>query len=229
MQGSILTTIAITGFGVAFFHAAIPTHWLPFVLTARVQKWNRPKTLAITALAGSGHILFTATLGFLVAWLGIALSDRIGFWFPRIAGGALIAFGLFYIFRQLRGHSHSHFHLFGTRHHHHHHHHHHEPLQVPTRARSDGAAILGLLALLTFSPCEAFIPIYVSGVRYGWEGFALLTAILSVATVAGMLLFTTLALAGIEQIKLRLFEKFEAGLVGALLCLVGVLIIVFER
>ena len=68
------------------FHAAIPTHWLPFVLTARAQRWNRTKTLMITALAGSGHVLFTATLGSLVAWLGIELSARIGIWFPRIAG-----------------------------------------------------------------------------------------------------------------------------------------------
>jgi hypothetical protein len=40
----------------------------------------------ITALADSGHVLFTATLGSLVAWLGIELSARIGIWFPRIAG-----------------------------------------------------------------------------------------------------------------------------------------------
>ena len=83
--------------------------------------------------------------------------------------------------------------------------------------------------MLTFSPCEAFIPIYVSGVRYGWSGFALLTIILSAATVAGMLVFTFLALAGIEQIKLRWFEKHESGAMGALLCLVGLLIIIFEK
>jgi len=34
----------ITGFGIAFFYAAIPTLWLPFVLTARTQRWNRTKT-----------------------------------------------------------------------------------------------------------------------------------------------------------------------------------------
>jgi len=37
MNDTVLTTILITGFGVAFFHAAIPTHWLPFVLAARAQ------------------------------------------------------------------------------------------------------------------------------------------------------------------------------------------------
>ena len=31
MNETVLTTIAFTGFTVAFFHAAIPTHWLPFV------------------------------------------------------------------------------------------------------------------------------------------------------------------------------------------------------
>src|SRR3712207_8841841 len=42
-----------------------PTHWLPFVLTARVQRWGKLKTLGITALAGSGHVLMTALLGLL--------------------------------------------------------------------------------------------------------------------------------------------------------------------
>ena len=47
--------------------------------------------------------------------------------------------------------------------------------------------------MLTFSPCEAFLPIYVSGIRFGWSGFALLTLILSTAAVAGVLVFTSLA------------------------------------
>lgn len=228
MNDSVLTTIAITGFGIAFFHAAIPTHWLPFVLASRAQRWSRSKTLGITALAGSGHVLFTAILGLIVAWLGIALSARIGLWFPRIAGGALILFGLFYLVRQFTGQKHTHLHWFGG-HHHEHEHAHESEAVAATRAPSDYAAIVSLLALLTFSPCEAFIPVYVSGVRYGWSGFALLTVILSVATVAGMVLFTLLALAGIEQIKLRLLEKYESGVIGALLCLVGVLIILFEK
>src|SRR5438876_4939345 len=113
MDAKVLTTIAVTGFSIAFFHAAIPTHWLPFVLTARVQKWNKSKTLLITTLAGCGHVLFTAALGFLLAWCGIKLSDKIGRWFPWIAGGALIAFGLYYLIQQIRGKAHGHSHHFG--------------------------------------------------------------------------------------------------------------------
>ena len=229
MTDSVLTTIAVTGFTIAFFHAAIPTHWLPFVLTARAQKWSRPKTLAVTAVAASGHATFTASLGLIVASLGIALSDRVGIWFPRIAGGALILFGLFYVIRQLTGHTHTHLHL-GQAHSHDHHHAAHDHGGKPVSlSKSDLAAIASLLALLTFSPCEAFVPIYVSGVRYGWHGFALLTIILTVATIAGMVAFTALALTGVEQIKLRSFEKYEAGVMGLLLCAVGLLIIFFEK
>ncbi len=236
MNDSVLTTIAITGFSIAFFHAAIPTHWLPFVLTARAQRWSRAKTLAITALAASGHACFTALLGLIVAWLGIALSDRIGIWFPRIAGGALILFGLFYVVRQLTGHTHTHLNSFGPgdpahelAHEHEHGHGHTHNHSRTSLSKSDLAAITSLLALLTFSPCEAFVPVYVSGVRYGWHGFALLTIILTVGTIAGMVAFTGLALTGIEQVKLRFFEKYEAAVMGVLLCTVGVLIILFEK
>ena len=232
MNDSVLTTIAITGFSIAFFHAAIPTHWLPFVLTARAQRWSRTKTLAITALAASGHASFTALLGLIVAWFGIALSERIGMWFPRLAGGALILFGVFYVIRQLTGHTHTHLRVFGQGGHSHEHDHEsghthsHSPMAL---SKSDVAAITSLLALLTFSPCEAFVPVYVSGVRYGWHGFFLLTIILTVGTIAGMVAFTGLALTGIEQVKLRSFEKYEAGVMGLLLCVVGVLIILFEK
>ena len=234
MNDSVLTTIAITGFSIAFFHAAIPTHWLPFVLTARAQRWSRTKTLAITALAASGHASFTALLGLIVAWFGIALSERIGMWFPRLAGGALILFGVFYVIRQLTGHTHTHLRAFGQGGHSHEHEHDHESGHTHSHSpmalsKSDVAAITSLLALLTFSPCEAFVPVYVSGVRYGWHGFFLLTIILTVGTIAGMVAFTGLALTGIEQVKLRSFEKYEAGVMGLLLCVVGVLIILFEK
>ena len=224
MNQTVLTTIAITGFVVAFFHSAIPTHWLPFVLAARVQRWAHAKTLVITALAGTGHVLMTATLGFLATFFGMALSETIGSWFPRLAGGFLLLFGLYYLVRQLRGKGHVHF---GYPHEHL-----HEgderKKDFATRT-SDRVAITSLLALLTLSPCEAFIPIYVSGIRYGWSGFALLTGILSAGTVTGMVIFTGLTLTGTKRLQLGMLEKYESGLMGFLLCVVGLLILVLEK
>lgn len=95
--------------------------------------------------------------------------------------------------------------------------------------KSDWAAIVGLFALLTFSPCEGFIPVYITGVRYGWSGFAFLTAILSVGTVLGMVVFTWLTLIGLEKLKLKWFERHESGVLGGLLCLLGVIVMIFEH
>jgi nickel/cobalt exporter len=246
MNQAILTTLALTGFGVAFFHAAIPTHWLPFVLTARVQGWNASKTIAVTALAGTGHVLVTAALGLAITFFGAAFSETLGSWFPRIAGGALLLFGLYYLVRQIRGKGHVHFHYphehlhepgHGHEHAHGHRHQHDQehahadeesPQGCQAHPTSDRAAILSLLAFLTFSPCEGFVPFYVSGIRYGWGGFAVLTAVLSIATVAGMVIFTSLTLAGLSKIKLGVLEKYESVLMGVLLCAVGILIIFFE-
>jgi nickel/cobalt exporter len=234
MNQTALTTIALTGFTVAFFHAAIPTHWLPFVLTARVQSWNAAKTIAVTALAGTGHVIVTAGLGFAITLFGTAVSDRIGAWFPRIAGGALFLFGLYYLLRQVMGKGHVHFHY---PHEHLHeqvspgenHEHDHAEEHYRARPTSDRAAIMSLLAFLTFSPCEGFVPFYFSGIRYGWAGFAVLTAVLSIATVAGMVIFTSLTLAGLSKIKLGILEKYESVLMGALLCAVGIFIVFFEK
>src|SRR5262249_714958 len=108
----VFLTLAATGFAVGFLHAVIPTHWLPFVVAARAQHWRRAKTLAVTAFAGIGHALFTTALGAVVVWGGIAMNNRIGKAFPFVAGGALIALGIFYLVRQIQG-NHGHVHLLG--------------------------------------------------------------------------------------------------------------------
>lgn len=253
MNELVFITIVITGFTVAFLHAAIPTHWLPFVVAARAQRWKKPKTLAITGVAGAGHVLFTTALGVLVVWGGMAINSRIGKAFPLIAGGALIALGFFYLVRQIRGGGHSH--LVGGHSHHQHEHHSHDHHAHPhqhdahphgnegadqdddiatieerwSHRRSDWVVIAGLFALLTFSPCEAFLPVFLIGAKYGWIGFALLSAILAIGTVAGMVVFTWLTLAGVEKLKFKALERFESGILGAVLCLLGTLIVVFEH
>jgi hypothetical protein len=360
MNSAAFTTIATTGFTVAFLHAAIPTHWLPFVLASRAQKWNRAKTLVIAAGAGAGHVLFTTILGVGIVWLGIGISKKVGDSFPPIAGGALILFGLFYLARQICGGGHGHHHFFGGHshaHHEHSHEHRHEhgehggmlvdlghgfveisvferdisarfrlyfynlkmhPLPSLPRAvvsmetirpngarqlfdfepaesflestsiipephefkailkiahddhahthetrfienhhpdhkhtpehesafhaerealaggklpppTSDWVAIGSLLALLTFSPCEGFLPVYLTGIKFGWFGFFVLSAILAGATLAGMVLFTWLTLLGLEKLKLKWLERYETGILGGLLCVLGIVIMLYEH
>jgi nickel/cobalt exporter len=244
----VFITLLATGFAVGFLHAVIPTHWLPFVVAARAQHWNKAKTLTVTGFAGAGHTLFTTALGVVVVWGGMAINSRIGNAFPYLAGGALIALGLFYLVRQIRG-GYGHVHLFGSHshrehkhdHEHPHDHHHHDQVdetikeeereieQDWSRQRSDWAAILGLMALLTFSPCEAFLPVFLTGAKYGWLGFAVLSTVLAVATVAGMVTFTWLTLLGLQRLRFKMLEKYEPLIVSAVFCALGILVIIFEH
>lgn len=239
MNSTLLTTIALTGFTVAFFHAAIPTHWLPFVLVSRTRHWSRTKTLGVALFAGLGHVALTTVLGLLIAWFGFQLDEEIGHAFGPVAGGILILIGAYFLWRQMRGAGICHHAMPGSEHHadehcgdeHEHDSHWEHELKDSSLAKAPGdwAAISGLFLMLTLSPCEGFLPVYLSAVQFGWGGFVLLTVILALATLAGMTLFTWLTLIGFEKLRLRYFERWEAGLLGAIFVLLGLAMLLMQH
>jgi len=230
----MLTTLAVTGFTVAFLHAAIPTHWLPFVLVARARGWTHGKTLSVAMAAGLGHVLLTSLLGLAIAWLGLQLDEHLGEMFPRIAGGLLLAISLWFFWRQAKG-GVLHHHIGGSAHqanekcgHAHDHSHLEEELKdspVASTRSGDWAAISGLFTMLTLSPCEGFLPVYLSGVAHGWTGFFVLSAILAVGTLGGMLLFTTLTLVGFSKLPIQKLERYEAALLGVIFAVLGLMML----
>lgn len=202
MNPTLLAPIAVTGFTVAFLHAALPTHWLPFVLVGRGQHWSAGKTLGVTFLAGLGHVAFTILLGLVLVGAGLAVQPRMGDVFGWVVGALMMGLGLFYLWRGR---------------------HDHGEAEVSTRRyTSDRAAIIALVVLLTLSPCEAFLPIYLAGVKHGWTGFAALSAVLMAATAGGMLLFTTLSLAGVKRLGLERIARYESTILGVALIAMGV-------
>ncbi len=240
MNSTALATIAATGFFVAFFHAAIPTHWLPFVLVARTRRWSRSKALSVSIFAGLGHVALTTLLGLAIAWFGFQLDERFGRTFNKVAGAVMLAVGLFYFWRQWRGKGLLHHHTPGGHHEpsshcgHEKHGHSHLEAELEGSAlvsarKGDWAAISGLFVMLTLSPCEGFLPVYLSGVQFGWQGFFILSAILAVGTLGGMLVFTWLTLVGLEKVELKRIEQWEAGLLGVVFAVLGVLMLTLKH
>lgn len=241
MNSTVLSTIAATGFTVAFFHAAIPTHWLPFVLVGRARNWSRTKILTVTIAAGLGHVTLTSLLGLIIAWLGFQFDERFEHIFPWVSGGVLFVLGGYYFWRQWRGEGICHHSPPGGHHkpsvhcghedQHEHSHWDHELKESPLveAEKGDWAAISGLFVMLTLSPCEGFLPIYLSGVRFGWHGFFVLSAILAVAALAAMTLLTWLTLVGLDRFRIKNFERYEAGLLGVLFTMLGVLVLMLEH
>lgn len=242
MNDTALATIALTGFAVAFLHAAIPTHWLPFVLVARARHWSVGKTLGIVAGAGVGHVALTTVLGLLIAWFGFQLDESLGHAFPLLTAGVLGLIGGYYAWRQWQGHGVCHHHPPGSEHapspacdtqtHDHGHTHWDEELKDTPLIKPDGgdwAAVSGLFVMLTLSPCEGFLPIYLSGVQFGWRGFVVLSGILAVGAVGGMTLLTWLTLKGSAWLRIERFERYESGLLAALFLVLATLVLVLRH
>src|SRR5690606_41830567 len=89
----LLVSLVAGGAGAAFLHAALPTHWLPFVLVGRAQGWSGGRTLATAAAAGSAHIATTAAAGAVVLAAGLMLDQWISGLLPGPAAAALFAHG----------------------------------------------------------------------------------------------------------------------------------------
>ncbi len=234
----MLTTLAATGFTVAFLHAAIPTHWLPFVLVARARGWTLGKLLAVAAFAGLGHVALTSLLGLAIAWFGFQFEEHFGEIFQQVAGGILLAIAAWYFWRQLSGRV-LHHHAPGGHHqpgagcgHEKDHSHWEDELkgtELVSKRAGDWAAISGLFMMITLSPCEGFLPVYLSGVQYGWRGFFVLSGILAVGTLAGMMIFTWLTMVGFARLRVQKLERVEAGLLGVIFAVLGAMMLLVEH
>ncbi|MET0336389.1 MAG: hypothetical protein ABW063_01370 [Caulobacter sp.] len=207
MTSTLFASIAATGFAVAFLHAALPTHWLPFVLVGRAQGWSAGRTLGVAMLAAVGHVAVTTFLGAILVTAGLALEEQLGGVFGLLVAGGMAGLGLYYLWR---GRKHAHLH------------------GAARSYRSDRAAVLGLVTLLALSPCEAFLPIFLAGTPHGWGGFAALIAVLMTATALGMLLFTALSLAGVQRLKLDALQRHETTIMGLTLLVMALIVVLME-
>lgn len=210
----LLASLVGGGFVAAFLHAALPTHWLPFVLVGRAQGWGLPRTLAAVATAGVAHVATTAAVGGLLIAVGLALDPWIGGLLPRLSAAFMLLFGVFYLARfslkrpALAG---------GPV----------TELAEPTVSHS--AAFWGLVAMLAISPGEVLLPIYVSAAEEGLGVLALLTLAFAAGGVLGMSVLTLLARAGASMLRLERWARYEGLVLGAALILLGLLVLTHQH
>lgn len=209
LQQPVLLSLLGAGFVTAFLHAALPTHWLPFVLVGRGQRWTLPQVLTAVATAGFAHILSTAVIGGLIVAAGIAMDQWISGLLPGLSAGLLFLFGAFYLGKALL-----------------------RPAIMaggPSLALSEptvshAAAFWGLVAMMAISPGEVLLPIYLSQATQGPLVLAALTLVFAAGTVLGMALFTVMARAGWSVLRLERWARYEGVILGLALILIGLLV-----
>ncbi len=206
---SVLLSLLGGGFVAAFLHAALPTHWLPFVLVGRAQRWGTARTLSAVVVAGLAHIVTTAVVGGLIVAAGLALDQWISGLLPHLSAVLLFLFGAFYLARAMLK----------------------RPvtaggpaLDSPEPAVSNRAAFLGLVMLMALSPGEVLLPIYLSSASEGIAALSLLTVVFALGTVAGMAVFTSLASAGASILRLERWARYEGAVLGLALITLGLIV-----
>ena len=209
LDDALLVSLLTTAFAAAFLHAVLPTHWLPFVLVGRGQGWSNRQTLGAAALSGLAHVAVTVVAGLLVVMVGVEIDKRFNGALSAISAAILALLGLYFLLTRKKGARAVH----------------DQTGAPPRRYASDGAALLSLVAVLAFYPSEAFLPLYLSGAQHGWTAFVVLSLILLVATLAGMMLFTSLALAGASRLKLERWERYERVVLAVVLFALAAMIL----
>lgn len=210
----VLLSLLGAGFVTAFLHAALPTHWLPFVLVGRGQRWSLPRMLGAVATAGLAHIATTAVVGGLIVAAGLAMDHWIAGLLPWASASLLFLFGAFYLVRGLLRAP-----IMAGR----------PALALSAPTVSHAAAFWGLVAMMAVSPGEVLLPIYLSQATEGPLVLALLTLTFALGTVSGMTLFTVLARAGWSVLRLERWARYEGIILGLALILIGLLVILRQH
>ncbi len=214
LQHPVLLSLLGGGFAAAFLHAALPTHWLPFVLIGRAQRWSSQQTLGAVAAAGLSHIISTALVGVLIVGAALALDQWVRGLLPHLSAGLLLMFGLFYLIRAL---------LVAP-----------DPgdeaaLEQPRPAVSDRTALLGLITMMALSPGEVLLPLYLRSATAGLPTLALLTLMFLLGTISGMAVFTAMAHAGASILRLERWARYEGAILGLILIVLALLVILYRH
>ena len=210
----VLLSLLGGGFVAAFLHAALPTHWLPFVLVGRAQRWSLMRVMTVAVTAGLAHIASTALVGSLIVAAGLALNAWIGGLLPHLSAALLFIFGAFYLAKASLQKQ-----IMATG----------PEAEVPEPAVSDRAAFWGLVLMMAVTPGEVLLPIYLSSATEGVMALALLTLSFAAGTVLGMTLLAALASAGYSILRLERWARYEGAILGVALILIGFLVMTHQH
>ncbi|KVH87598.1 hypothetical protein Ccrd_025119 [Cynara cardunculus var. scolymus] len=172
---------------VSLLHSFIPTHWLPFSIVGRAQKWTLSRTLLVTAFGAVLHVLSTSLLGITAITISntIAGEETV----HKLASLLLVLLGGSYILLFMcgkGGHTHSH----------------NQPMEK--------MAVAGLVLVPALSPCATTLPVF-----------------LAVGNSSSMMVLAIIVLL-FSQLKFHWMERYDKLLVGSVLCLVGILTLIFH-
>jgi ABC-type nickel/cobalt efflux system permease component RcnA len=205
-----LLIAAVAAVGV--LHTIVPDHWLPIALMARQRGWSRTETARSALLAGTGHVLSTLAIAFLVWMAGVAAAKRVGAAIDTASSFALIGFGLWVAVSAWHERRHDHGHSHGD-----------QALETRDRsaAKRGGSSRTALLLIVGSSPMLEGIPAFFAAGKYGIGLIAVMAAVFAASTIATYVLVCVTSAARLQSIEFSPLERYGEVLSGAAITLVG--------
>jgi len=194
---------------ISFFHALIPSHWLPITVISKNAGWSKALTLRATFYLGLAHVLSTVLLCIGISFLGRTLFEKYSNRFDQFSGILLIAYGLFFIYRHYK-----------------HHHFHFSADSLDKKNTSFRTLMLQLLLLMFFSPCIEVVAIFFNAGKFGFVTVVLLVFVYAVISISGMLIWINLVQHGLKKINWHRIEHNAGLLTGGVLVLMGIIAII---
>lgn len=227
-----------TAAAIAFVHTLLgPDHYLPFVALAKSRGWSAGKTLRMTLLCGSGHIVGSVLLGIIGIYASIQLGalEWVEGWRGELAAWALLSFGLVYMAwglrRAHRNKPHIHWHSHGGERHAHVHTHHGDHAHVHSAGDAAGKqrspAAWAIFIVFVLGPCEPLIPLLMfPAAKESVAGLAAVTGVFALVTVLTMLAAVMIAVWGLRAVRLPAMERFSDAIAGGTIAVCGLAIAV---
>lgn len=201
--------LALSAAFVGFVHSLAPGHWLPVVLLGKARRWPARTVFLGAAVAASGHVLISNSIGLLSLAIGHRLPlphEELESWGALL----LVVFGAIYAGQAW------------FRHHTCHGHGHHGP--DPKKA---GKTPFLFLFSLGFSPCAAVIPIFAAAGIRGAAATFLTMITFSIGVLASLGLTTFVGTHGMKKFDHPVLEHYGDVITGASLVLMGIVLYFF--
>ncbi len=189
---------------ISILHALIPSHWLPLVSLAKVQKWSQKETVKVSLYLALAHVLSTVILGIALGGIFFAFQQMYEglHWIGPIV---LILSGFFFMYRH---HTHHHFHIDN-----------HMMDQTKTRKQ----VIYALMAFMFLSPCLEIEAYFLNASYYGWWFLFSCVVLYIVITMIGTLIWVSIAFKGMQRINSHKWEHNAGIITGVIMVITGIL------
>lgn len=189
----------------SIIHAAIPNHWMPFVVLSRTERWSLSETLGITLMAGLAHSASTVSLGVIIGGIGYSLAQEYLSVGTILAPLILIFMGILYFSLNMR-------HL----------HDEHIPGKIEVQGRPRWMMIAMLSGAMFFSPCLEIESYFFTAGSHGWSGIWLVAGLYPVLSVGTMVLLVLMGRKSLLHWRGTFFERHEKKITGFTLILLGI-------